>query len=205
MDLTADARRVGVYGGAFDPPHRAHLALVGAAMAQLQLDVMHVLPTGQAWHRPQQPTEPVHRLAMAQLAFSDMPGVVVDPREIERAGPSYTVDSLRELQIRYPRAQLYLMMGSDQALALTRWHAWQEIVAMAILVIAARIDDATPSGDADLPALPGARYEHLHIEPLDTSATDIRLRVAGGHGIAHLVPAAVARYIDHHHLYHTAR
>jgi nicotinate-nucleotide adenylyltransferase len=205
VDLNAHVGRVGVYGGAFDPPHRTHVALVRAAMAQFELDVMHVLPTGQAWHRPQQTSDAALRLDMARLAFAELPGVVVDPREIERPGPSYTVETLRELKIRYPRARLYLMVGSDQARALSRWHAWQDILAMAILVIAPRIDDAMPSGGDDLPAWPGARYEHLHIEPLDTSATDIRLRVAGGHGIDHLVPVAVARYIDHHHLYHTAR
>jgi len=200
-----EAQRVGVFGGAFDPPHNTHLALLRAAQAQLRLDVLHVLPTGQPWHREAETTPAEHRLAMARLAFDGLPGVVVDPREVERDGPTYTVDSLRELQIRYPRAQLFLVIGSDQARALTRWHAWEEILAIAVLVVAARVDAASPDGAADWPALPGARTETLRLPPVDTSATDIRQRVAAGHRIDHLVPAAVARYIDRHHLYLTTR
>ncbi|WP_369803214.1 nicotinate (nicotinamide) nucleotide adenylyltransferase [Pseudorhodoferax sp. Leaf267] len=198
----AGVRRVGVYGGAFDPPHVTHVALAQAAVRQLQLDALHILPTGQAWHRAQQTSAAQHRLAMAQLAFAQVQGAVVDAREIERHGPSYTVDSLRELQTLYPRALLHLIIGADQARALEQWHAWQDIVAMAVLVIAARIDAAEP---LEPEAPPGARYHYLQLAPVDTSATHIRQRVASGQGIAHLVPDAVARYIAQHHLYHTAR
>lgn len=198
-------QRVGVYGGAFDPPHNTHVDLVRAAMAQWKLDRLHVLPTGQPWHRPQQPTDAVHRLVMAELAFEELPGVVVDAREIERSGPSYTVDSLRELQIGYPRARLHLLIGSDQARVLTRWHDWQGIVALATLCVAARVDDAAPQGQIPDLALPGAQIEFLRTHPVATSATDIRQRVATGQGIAQLVPPAVARYIAQHHLYRTAR
>lgn len=194
--------RVGVYGGAFDPTHNTHLTLARSALEQLQLDALHVLPTGQPWHRPQQTSAAEHRLAMAQLAFADLPGAIVDRREIDRQGPSYTVDSLRELKTLYPRALLHLIIGADQARALSSWHAWQDIVAMAVLVIAARIDAAVQLAPT---ALPGARYHHLQLAPVDTSATDIRQRVAAGQGIDHLVPDAVARYIAQHHLYQTAR
>ncbi|HVR53669.1 MAG TPA: nicotinate (nicotinamide) nucleotide adenylyltransferase [Pseudorhodoferax sp.] len=209
MDLIDPAvQRVGVYGGAFDPPHHTHTDLVRAAMAQWRLERMHVLPTGQAWHRQQQPTDAVHRLAMAKLAFAELPGVVVDPREILRTGPSYTVDSLRELQIGYPRARLHLLIGSDQARALTSWHDWQDLVNLAQLCVAPRLDDGTPQGQApELPelALAGARIEYLNTVAVATSATEIRQRVAKGLGIDHLVAPAVARYIDQHHLYRTAR
>ncbi|WP_235581093.1 nicotinate (nicotinamide) nucleotide adenylyltransferase [Pseudorhodoferax sp. Leaf265] len=206
MDLSdASLLRVGVYGGAFDPPHNTHVDLVRAAMARWQLDRLHVLPTGQPWHRPRQPTDAVHRLVMAELAFEGIPGVVVDAREIERTGPSYTVDSLRELQIGYPRARLHLLIGSDQARALTSWHAWQEIVKLATLCVAARVDDAAPQGQVPDLALPGATIDFLQTVPVATSATEIRQRVAAGQGIAHLVPPAVAGYIDQHHLYRTAR
>lgn len=194
--------RVGVYGGAFDPPHITHVALAQAAVSQLQLDALHVLPTGQAWHRAQQPSAAGHRLAMARLAFEGVAGCTVDPREIERVGPSYTVDSLRELQTLYPCALLHLIVGADQAQALNTWHAWRDIVAMAVLVIAARIDADQPLQPV---APPGARVHHLQVAPVDTSATDIRQRAARGQGIDHLVPEPVARYIAHHHLYQTAR
>ncbi|MFT3721374.1 nicotinate (nicotinamide) nucleotide adenylyltransferase [Pseudorhodoferax sp.] len=206
MDLTGrGAQRVGVYGGAFDPPHNTHVDLVQAAMAQWRLERLHVLPTGQPWHRPVQPTAAAHRLAMAELAFAGLPGVCVDAREVRRSGPSYTVDSLRELQALYPAARLHLLIGADQARALTTWHDWQAIVAMATLCVAARVDEAAPTGTAPALDLPGARIEHLHTPPVATSATEIRQRVAEGRPIDELVPPAVARYIDQHHLYRTAR
>ena len=91
----AQAKRIGVFGGAFDPPHLAHMALVKTAVADLQLDELRVIPTGQAWHKPRALSPAHHRLAMAQLAFADLPNVLVDPRETQRVGPSYTVDTLR--------------------------------------------------------------------------------------------------------------
>lgn len=206
MDLNhAEVPRVGVYGGAFDPPHNTHVDLVRAAMAQWRLPRLHVLPTGQPWHRSQQTSAADHRLAMAELAFAGLPGVCVDAREVRRSGPSYTVDSLRELQALYPRARLHLLIGSDQARALTGWHDWQGIVALATLCIAARVDDAAPQGQAPQLALPGAQIDFLSTVPVATSATEIRQRVAQGLAIDHLVAPAVARYIDQHHLYRTAR
>lgn len=206
MDLTDTAvQRVGFYGGAFDPPHRTHLDLVRAAALQWDLQRVHVVPTGEPWHRPVQPTPAAHRLAMAELAFAGLPGVVVDPREVRRSGPSYTIESLRELQALYPQARLHLLIGSDQARSLTTWHDWQVIVAMVQLCVAARVDDVAPSGAAPMLDLPSAQIAFLNTHPVATSATEIRQRVADGLPIAHLVPPAVARYIDQHHLYRTAR
>jgi nicotinate-nucleotide adenylyltransferase len=198
-------RRVGVFGGAFDPPHNAHVALVRAAMTQLRLDVLHVFPTGHAWHkrRPLSPAQ--HRLAMAQLAFGDCAGVRVDDRELQRTGPTYTIDTLTELQCEYKGAQLFLVLGGDQAVALKSWHRWQDILQIAIISVAVRVYSTPTPLAFDAQKLPsdidGARFEPLQLPPMSLSATDIRARVADGLGIDHLVPAGVARYIDHHHLY----
>ena len=204
---TARALRGGWFGGAFDPPHLAHRALVQAAMAQLQLDVLHVLPTGHAWHKHRDLSPAPQRLAMARLAFADLPGVQVDARELLRDGPTYTVDTVRELQGEYPGATLHLLIGADQAAAFQTWHAWQAIVRDAIICIAQRAHATGASGVIDATIgtsnLPGARVEFLSMPAMDTSATDIRTRVAAHLGIDHLVPAAVARYIDQHHLYRT--
>jgi nicotinate-nucleotide adenylyltransferase len=108
-------QRIGVLGGAFDPPHVVHVALAEAACAQLQLDALHVIPTGDAWHKTRTLTAAEHRIAMTRLAFAHIPQAVVDTREIARSGPTYTVDTLRELRAEYPDAQLYLIMGADQA------------------------------------------------------------------------------------------
>lgn len=203
--------RLGVFGGAFDPPHRTHVALVEAVLAQRQLDELRIFPTGDAWHKTRALSPAADRLAMAQLAFGDIPRVVVDPREVLRAGPTYTLDTLRELKHQFPHAQPVLIMGSDQAAALPTWHGWQEILAIAIVSIAERLESARSDGLATrfdprtLPGLPaGARFETLELPPMDTSATDIRARVARGEDIAALVPPAVARYIDQHHLYASA-
>jgi nicotinate-nucleotide adenylyltransferase len=187
-----------MFGGAFDPPHRAHVALAQAAVRQLALDRLYVFPTGDAWHRDHQPGPAEHRLAMARLAFAQVPGVQVDDREIRRAGPTYSVDTLRELQAEHPGAQLHLLMGEDQAASFTRWHAWQDILQMAFLCVAGRDSGA---GLQALQALPGARIEVLQLPRMPESATEIRARLTRGQDIADLVEPAVARYIDSHHLY----
>ncbi len=205
MALNTMARRIGVFGGAFDPPHNAHVALARAALEQLGLAELRIFPTGQAWHKARVLSEGEHRLAMAELAFGALPGAVVDARELRRTGPSYTLDTLRELRREFPEAQPVLILGADQGAALPSWHGWQDILAVAVVAIAHR---ASPHGMAStfdphaLPDLPaGARFESLEFTPMALSATEIRARVAQGDDIAPLVPPAVARYIDQHHLY----
>jgi nicotinate-nucleotide adenylyltransferase len=219
VDLS-NTKRVGVFGGAFDPPHNMHVALVKAALAQLQLDALRIFPTGYAWHKSRSLSAPEHRLAMAQIAFGDLPRVVVDPREIQRPGPTYTIDTLRELQAENPGAALYLVMGADQARALPTWHASEALLEAAIISVAARADEVQADGRSnpdsgafgaqfDAASLPPpwntGRFEALQLPPMAVSATDIRHRVGTSQGIAHLVPDGVARYIDQHHLYRTAR
>jgi nicotinate-nucleotide adenylyltransferase len=202
--LTAAARRVGVFGGSFDPPHNAHVALARAAIDQLRLAELHIVPTGQAWHKARALSDGPHRLALARLAFADVAGAQVDERELMRPGPSYTVDTLRELQAAQPAAELVLLMGEDQAVAFTSWREWQAIAAMATLAVAQRGDGPPGAGLAALRALPGVRAEPLRLPAMPESATEVRARAAAGQGIAHLVPAGVASYIDRHHLYSPA-
>jgi nicotinate-nucleotide adenylyltransferase len=184
-----------MFGGAFDPPHKAHRALAEAAVQQLQLDELRVVPTGQAWHKDRPLSPARHRLAMAQLAFGDLAKVLVDERELRRTGPTYTVDTLRELRAEHPGAELFLVMGEDQAAAFTSWREWQAIAALATLCVAER-PQAEP---AALPAQ--IRVHRLALPPMDESATGIRARLTSGQDIAHLVPTGVASYIDQHHLY----
>lgn len=205
MDLKLPLRRIGVFGGAFDPPHRMHVALVRTALAQLQLDVLYVFPTGHAWHKSRTLSPALDRLAMAQLAFGDIPGVVVDKREIERSGPTYTIDTLHALQTAEVRAQLYLVMGEDQATRLPTWHGWEEIVQTAIICVASRAESSSASRPFLPEHLSPGRYQALQVPSMELSATDIRHRAATSQGIAHLVPEGVARYIDHHLLYRTDR
>ncbi|WP_233253943.1 nicotinate (nicotinamide) nucleotide adenylyltransferase [Limnohabitans sp. MMS-10A-192] len=208
MSAAQPPMRMGVFGGAFDPPHLAHVALVQAAMAQLQLDQVRVLPTGQAWHKTRQLSDASHRLAMAQLAFGPVPHVLVDEREMLRHGPSYTVDTLRELKTQFPQAQLYLLIGDDQRRSLPSWHQIDEIARLAIICAAGRdaavqawSDSSTGTPTAALSHSFDARIHSLKMPLMPHSATDIRALVATDQSIEGLVPPAVERYIHEHHLY----
>jgi nicotinate-nucleotide adenylyltransferase len=193
--------RVGMFGGAFDPPHRAHVALAREAIGQLRLDRLFVIPTGQAWHKDRALTAAEHRLAMTRIAFDGIPQVVVDDRELKREGATYSVETLRELRDEHPGTQLVLLMGEDQARSFTRWIAWQEIARIAILGVAGR---GSGEGLAALRALRGVRVETLQWTQRTESATEIRARLAAGQDIADLVEPAVASYIESHHLYRPA-
>lgn len=206
MGLTPDQpvqRRIGVFGGAFDPPHAAHVALVQTALADLQLDELRVVPTGQAWHKSRPLSPAHHRLAMAQLAFANLPRVVVDPRETERSGPSYTVDTLRELKRQWPDAELFLLMGEDQARALPTWHEWPEVLRIAIICVAEREDMTGDRPQFIVQKSHESRFRRLQMPAMPISATDIRARIAAHQCVVPLVFEPVARYIDDHHLYQT--
>ncbi|UUZ63598.1 nicotinate (nicotinamide) nucleotide adenylyltransferase [Polaromonas sp. P1-6] len=198
-------KRIGVFGGAFDPPHNAHQALAQAALAQLALDVLHIIPTGQAWHKATALSAAEHRLAMTRLAFEAMPRIVVDDRELHRAGPSFTIDTLQALQAENPQAQLYLIMGADQFAAFRQWHRWQDILQLAIICIAARAQSTPDPAQFDAYTGHKDRFFTLQLPLMPVSATQIRQSMASGVAtageLAHLVPEPVARYISLHQLY----
>jgi nicotinate-nucleotide adenylyltransferase len=206
--LSLAIQRLGLLGGAFDPPHLAHLTMAQAAIVQLNLDELRVLPTGQAWHKARAPSASEHRLAMTRLAFADMPKAVVDDREIRRAGPTYTVDTLRELRAENPGAELFLVLGEDQARAFTSWHEFEVIAQLAIICVAARAiltqEEATfgtPNSSSSDPLFP--HFLPLKMPNMPVSATLIRARIADHQDILPLVTEPVARYIANHHLFET--
>lgn len=197
----AAIRRLGMFGGSFDPPHNAHVALVETAVRQLALDALRVFPTGQAWHKARALSPVEDRLAMAQIAFGGMSRVSVDDREMRREGATYTIDTLRELQKEFAGAQLFLVIGGDQAAVLETWREWREIIRIATVSVAGRPDSTGASAAPDSSAAPSGPFEALQLPPTSISATDIRQRVAAHKGVEHLVPGGVARYIAQHHLY----
>jgi nicotinate-nucleotide adenylyltransferase len=194
--------RVGLFGGAFDPPHRAHRALVETALQSLRLDQMRVLPTGGAWHKSRSLSEPGHRLAMCRLAFGDLSGVVVDRREIDRPGNTYTIDTVEELSRQEPGVSWFLLVGEDQYRSFTTWRRWEDLLSKVTLVVAARPGEGP---DAGVPA--GADQERVPFLRLDVplspiSSTAIRMLAAqGSPGLGSLVPEPVAGYISSHSLY----
>lgn len=209
-DTAAEPSRIGVYGGAFDPPHWAHRALAEAALQQLRLDRLLILPTGQAWHKARPLTDAHHRLAMCLLAFGDLPRTQIDPRETRRSGPSFTADTLQELRREHPAAQFFLLLGADQLLAFKTWMRWTEVLQLAQLAVANRathigadaLDPAHTETDLSGVDLP---FTRLDMPLANISATAVRARFGqplgrtGTH--AALVPQAVAGYISQHHLY----
>jgi nicotinate-nucleotide adenylyltransferase len=203
--LSAQRFRLGVYGGAFDPPHIAHHALAQAAIRQLALDQLLVFPTGQAWHKTRQPSPAQHRLAMAQLAFADLPKVQVDARETLRPGATYTIDTLNELQAEIPGAELFLLMGADQFQAFSSWRRWQDIAKIATICIAARAISASAQSQNSMqnPAQTACKIQGIDMPAMGTSATELRECVRQGLRYDHLVNTAVARYIAQYHLYST--
>jgi len=195
--------RIGVFGGAFDPPHRGHVALAQAAVAQLGLAQLRVVPTGQPSHKRRTLTDAQHRLAMCELAFADVPQARVDAQEIERSGPSFTVDTLEALQREQPGAQLCLLIGQDQAQTLQHWHRAGDLARLAIIYVAARPESVGPNAAIDPIQIQKFALQWLHMPAMAQSATDIRHRVAHHKSIETLVTEPVARYIAHHHLYQT--
>jgi len=209
---TQTSQRVGMFGGAFDPPHTAHRALAQAALEQLGLDVLHVMPTGQAWHKARTLSAARHRIAMCEAAFGDLPRVRIDRRETERHGPSYTADTLAELRAEYPQATLYLVLGADQLLAFKSWVRWEEVLSLATLAVANRptnIGAQALRGDAPLTDLSGVDLPFVPLRmPLQhISATALRAKLAtepaDDPSLDLLVPDAVASYISQNHLYQT--
>ncbi|GDX56256.1 putative nicotinate-nucleotide adenylyltransferase [Comamonadaceae bacterium] len=193
--------KIGVFGGSFDPPHAAHLTLARSALQHLALDRLLILPTGQAWHKQRILSPAHHRLAMAKLAFGDLARVAIDAREIDRPGPSYTIDTLREIAADWPGADLFLLIGEDQARAWQHWHEGAKIPGLATICIAARLTSSGADGDFQVPQAWKQRFLRLPMAPMALSATELRARLGAHQNVSPLVPEPVARYIEDHHLY----
>jgi nicotinate-nucleotide adenylyltransferase len=204
VSARADAGRgLGVLGGTFNPPHLGHLRLASAALAELGLERVLLVPARAAPHKAQA-DEPgcEHRLRMCQLAAAAGPCVEVSRIELDRPGPSYTVDTLRSIHATSPDAELTLIVGADMAQTLPSWREPREILRLARLAVAGRngasreaIESAMRSLDAE------ARAVFLDMPPLEVSSSQVRSRVAGGEPCEDLVGAEVAGYIAEHGLY----
>ncbi len=195
--MSQAAPRVGLFGGSFDPVHDAHVALARRALADLALDRVLWLPAGQPWQKTRRITDAEHRVAMLRLAIAGEPRFVLDLRETQRTGPSYTLDSVRELQAELPQAHYVLIVGQDQAAGLPSWHGWQELLGRVQLAAAQRPGVALPLH----PEVARAAPQAVMLPMMDISSTEVRRRVATGGDITALVCADVAGYIARHHLY----
>lgn len=192
------SRRIGVLGGTFDPPHVAHLVLAEAARSSLDLDSVWFLTAGKPPHKLGHPISPASvRLRLLRLALGGVREFRALSLELERHGPSYTVDTLEALHERSPRTEWWLVIGSDTLRDLPTWRRPGRVLDLAGIAVMAR-----PGHPATWPrSLPRGRYKKIDAPRLDLSSSEIRSRTARGASIRFLVPEPVEAYIRRHHLY----
>jgi nicotinate-nucleotide adenylyltransferase len=203
----ADLRgATGVFGGTFDPIHVGHLAVAESARDALELDRVLFVPAGEPPHKLDRAVSPASdRLAMVEAAIADNPGFAASRMELDRAGPSWTADTLAELAT--AGRPLALIIAADAFRELATWHEPERVLRLATLVVTPR--DGYPDADpaALAAAFPGvaARVVTLDGPRIRLSASDLRAQVAIGRSIRYLVPEAVAAYIGDHGLYQHER
>jgi nicotinate-nucleotide adenylyltransferase len=204
IDRSPAARaRLGILGGMFNPPHVGHLALARAAAIGLGLRRVLLTPVLIPPHKPAK-WDPgaEHRLRMCQLAIGEDPRLGVCRLELERAGPSYTVDTLRSIHASDPDAELTLIVGADMAATLASWREPREILKLANLAVAERENTSRREVLEALAPLDGkAQIEFVEMPRLDVSSSLVRKRLTAGEPIEGLVGNRVASYIAEHELY----
>jgi nicotinate-nucleotide adenylyltransferase len=195
--------RVGILGGTFNPPHLGHLVCAQEAYLQLGLDLVTLIPARTPPHKPVE-DEPgaEHRLELCRVAVRPDDRFTVSELEIGRPGPSFTVDTLQELNSQAPDNELFLILGGDVAAGLPRWREPERVLTMATVAVAKRRGTAKESVQAALRELPGGdRAEFFRMPRIGVSSTMVRRRVRAGQPISYLVPEPVADYIGEHGLY----
>jgi nicotinate-nucleotide adenylyltransferase len=189
-------KRRGLFGGSFNPPHRAHRALAELAIQALQLDELVLMPAGQPWQKAGTQLAPAqHRLAMLALQMTGVDKVRISNLEIERDGPSYSLDSIEAL--REPQQDWFLVIGQDQYARLSTWHRVEDLLAACTLAVAARGDQAVRAD----PLLPPHRCVRLDLPADAVSASQVRALLARDEDVTKLVGPEVAGYIAQTYLY----
>jgi nicotinate-nucleotide adenylyltransferase len=186
--------RVGLFGGSFDPIHHGHLIVAASVAETLGLDQLRFVPVNeQPFKTGRHQAAAADRAAMLELATAGMPGFAVERAELERKGPSYTVDTLRVLTAREPASRFVVLLGADAAASFDRWREPAEIRRLAGIVVFARPGQAPPEGSVLGQVVP--------VPGIGISATEVRNRVRDGRSIRYWVPDAVGDYIAMHRLY----
>jgi nicotinate-nucleotide adenylyltransferase len=186
--------RIGIYGGTFNPVHHGHLILARQALEEFKLDRLVFVPAAESPFKIQNHSAPAgDRLAMLRLATAGEDRFSVDPLEIERGGISYSIDTVELFCNRDPGAELFFLVGEDNADRLTEWHRFEELKKLVYFVVLSR------SEDFQSPEYPVVQRR------IEISSTEIRNRVANQESITYLVPESVKHYIEQHQLYQGER
>ena len=187
--------RIGVMGGTFDPIHHGHLVAASEVAQWFDLDEVIFVPTGRPWQK-EEVTGSEHRYLMTVIATASNPRFTVSRVDIERAGPTYTIDTLRDLRRERPNAELFFITGADAVAQILSWRDHDELWDLAHFVAVSR-----PGHVLSIDGLPAGKVSRLEIPALAISSTDCRDRVRRGHPVWYLVPDGVVQYIAKHHLY----
>ncbi len=189
--------RIGILGGTFDPIHIGHLVAAVEARFRLRLDRMLLVVANQPWQKvgERAVTPARDRLAVVAAAVEDVAGIEASSLEIERGGPSFTADTVAELRLRYPEAELFLVVGEDVAASLDTWHRAERLPEEVTLVVVRR------GGMPPVPAPAGWRVELLDIPALEISSSELRRRLAVGEPVEFLIPGAAISCIRSRGLY----
>ena len=199
--------RVGILGGSFDPPHAGHLMIAREARERVGLDRVLFIPAGEQWLKEGQDVAPAaHRLAMTRLLIGSDAAFAVSDMEITRPGPTYTVDTLRELrETSPPDTEYYFILGEDSVADLPRWHEPEELVTLCRFIAMPRTDGAgRPDLTAAYDAIPGLRERVTVLEDaprMDVSSSSVRSMVKAGEDFSGLVPDEIVDYFTEHGLY----
>ena len=189
------APRFGVMGGTFDPIHHGHLVAASEVAQSFDLDEVVFVPTGLPWQKDKV-TESEHRYLMTVIATASNPRFTVSRVDIDRDGPTYTIDTLRELKQARPDAEMFFITGADAIAQILSWRDHGELWDLAHFVAVSR-----PGHVLSTEGLPTANVSQLEIPALAISSTDCRARVRAGNPVWYLVPDGVVQYIAKHHLY----
>jgi nicotinate-nucleotide adenylyltransferase len=195
--------RLGILGGTFNPPHLGHLVCAQEAYGELTLDRVLLIPTRIPPHKSvEYEPGPEHRLELCRLAVAGDERFAVSDMELQRDGPSYTVDTLRMLSTQAPQDELVLILGGDIAAGLTEWHEPEQVLELATVAIAERRGTSRDAVDTTLAELRGGDRARFFAMPrIEVSSTMLRRRVGAGEPIRYFVPDRVEEYIQRHGLY----
>jgi len=199
--------RVGIFGGTFDPVHYGHLLLAEQCREQCVLDEVRIIPAGLPPHKTENDISPAKaRVEMLQLAIGGHESFRIDEREILRTGPSFTYETLEELQKEEPDRRLFLIIGADSLYDFPTWRKPERIMELAELIVVNRGDQPPPELDAFKAKLGDAAAERVNLVQMPgigLSSTDIRNRVAAGKSVRYMTPRAVECFIAAQQLYHS--
>lgn len=215
MATSGTELQIGIMGGSFNPVHYGHLRVASDVKRRLKLDYMEIMPAAQSPLKAEHSTSAEHRLAMLGLALTEFPELGLDTRELDREGPSYTIDSLHALRQKMgPDATIYFVIGDDLLPTLDRWSRWQTLTDYAHLIVASR-----PGQFSDVPTkvatwwrereapltelslVPNGQVSRLSCALVDVSSSQIRQLLKSGVDETKMIPPPVMEYIKQHKLY----